>query len=114
MPEEEQRGEGGRFRNLARTAKFWTRAGGIYLTYKQQQIRAWTLQRQGWDAERLREHHWRPHHTWAGEELTKLAVDLRGFYLKVDFKLVGQEAKEAVLTGGNAGFVEIRCPRPEY
>ena len=26
---------------------------------------------------------WVPHHTWAGQELFRIAVDLRGFYLKV-------------------------------
>ena len=26
---------------------------------------------------------WTPHHTWAGEELYGMCIDLRGFYTKV-------------------------------
>ena len=37
----------------------------------------------GWDDARLKEEHWRPHHDWAGREFYAMAVDLRGFYLKV-------------------------------
>ena len=37
----------------------------------------------GWDDARLKEEHWRPHHDWAGREFHAMAVDLRGFYLKV-------------------------------
>ena len=82
MPEEDRIG-GTRIENFARTAEFWRRSCGIYLSYKVAQTKAWRLKRKGWDAERLRDHHWHPHHTWAGQELYQLAVDLRGFYLKV-------------------------------
>lgn len=82
MPDEERLG-GSRLENFARTAEFWRRSSGIYLAYKLHQVKAWGRQRQGWDAERLRKDHWQPHHTWAGVEFHKLAVDLRGFYLKV-------------------------------
>lgn len=30
---------------------------------------------------------WTPHHTWAGAELFRIAVDLRGFYLKVSSRV---------------------------
>jgi hypothetical protein len=30
-----------------------------------------------------------PHHTWAGAELYRIAVDLRGFYLKVSHPELG-------------------------
>ena len=55
-----------RAQNLMRTAEFWRRAAGIYLSYKSQQINAWRLRRQGWSSERLRDEVWQPHHTWAG------------------------------------------------
>ncbi len=32
---------------------------------------------------------WVPHHTWAGAELYRIAVDLRGFYLKVSHPELG-------------------------
>ena len=34
-------------------------------------------------AEEVESRVWVPHHTWAGQELFRIAVDLRGFYLKV-------------------------------
>lgn len=37
----------------------------------------------GWSPEALEEKVWIPHHTWAGDELYRLSIDLRGFYLKV-------------------------------
>ena len=33
-------------------------------------------------AEEVEARVWVPHHTWAGQELFRIAVDLRGFYLK--------------------------------
>jgi hypothetical protein len=36
-----------------------------------------------WDAEKLRDDFWAPHHTWAGNQFYSMAIDLRGFYLKV-------------------------------
>ena len=83
MTKEEERIGGTRLENYARTANFWRRSTGIYLAYKLHQVKGWSRRRQGWDADRLRDHHWQPHHTWAGEEFYRLAVDLRGFYLKV-------------------------------
>ena len=35
------------------------------------------------DVERLI---WTPHHTWAGEELYSMCIDLRGFYTKVGWE----------------------------
>lgn len=84
MPDPDHDRIGGtRLENFARTAEFWRRSSGIYAAYKLAQVKAWALRKQGWDKERLTEKHWRPHHTWAGNEFHKLAVDLRGFYLKV-------------------------------
>ena len=74
---------GTRLENFARTAEFWRRSTGIYLAYKVQQGNAWRLKKQGWGPDRLRDEHWQPHHAWAGEQFHKLAIDLRGFYLKV-------------------------------
>lgn len=68
---------------LFRTTQFWRRATGIYLCYKTAQLKAQVLKSQGWDAEKLKQRHWQPHHAWAGEEMYSLCVDMRGFYLKV-------------------------------
>ena len=68
---------------LFRTTQFWRRATGIYLSYKTAQLKAQVLKAQGWDAEKLKQRHWQPHHAWAGEEMYSLCVDMRGFYLKV-------------------------------
>ena len=66
-----------------RTTQFWRRATGIYLSYKGAQAKAQALRLRGWDTEKLKEVHWKPHHAWAGEEMYSLCVDMRGFYLKV-------------------------------
>ncbi len=66
-----------------RSADFWRRALGVYLGYKGAQARAFARGRAGWSTERIETKLWQPHHEWAGDELYKLAVDLRGFYLKV-------------------------------
>lgn len=73
----------GPFQAFARTTQFWRRATGIYLSYKGAQVKAQALKLQGWDQEKLKEVHWKPHHTWAGKEMHSLCVDMRGFYLKV-------------------------------
>ena len=36
---------------------------------------------------------WTPHHTWAGAELFRIAVDLRGFYLKVSPRVLTARVK---------------------
>jgi hypothetical protein len=66
-----------------RTTQFWRRATGIYLSYKGAQAKAQALRLRGWNTEKLKEVHWKPHHAWAGEEMYSLCVDMRGFYLKV-------------------------------
>ena len=68
---------------LFRTTQFWRRATGIYLSYKGAQVKARALRLRGWDTDKLKELHWKPHHAWAGEEMYSLCVDMRGFYLKV-------------------------------
>jgi hypothetical protein len=100
-------------KDFLRNAEFWQRASGVYLAYKGAQIKAAYLKARGWDAAQLREKHWLPHHSWcvdahsscslacihwtgarrsasaacaerrAGREFHSMAVDLRGFYLKV-------------------------------
>lgn len=48
------------------------------------QVRAAYLKKfKKWDADRLRDEFWEPHHTWAGHQFYTMAIDLRGFYLKV-------------------------------
>ena len=48
------------------------------------QVRAAYLKKfKKWDADRLRDEFWEPHHTWAGNQFYTMAIDLRGFYLKV-------------------------------
>ena len=96
--------------NAQRTFEFWRRASGVYVSYKGAQVRlfgakhvkpsrrsaafrdarrdlsqvkARALRTRGWDDARLKEEHWRPHHDWAGREFYAMAIDLRGFYLKV-------------------------------
>ncbi|KAL0020648.1 hypothetical protein WJX79_000580 [Trebouxia sp. C0005] len=73
----------GPFQAFFRTTQFWRRATGIYLSYKGAQAKAQALRLGGWDTEKLKEVHWKPHHAWAGEEMYSLCVDMRGFYLKV-------------------------------
>ena len=70
--------------SLARTAEFWTRAAGIYLSYKVLQARARALHLVGKDDATVKAELWEPHHRWAGNQLYSLCVDLRGFYLKVN------------------------------
>ncbi|KAK9826471.1 hypothetical protein WJX81_002686 [Elliptochloris bilobata] len=69
--------------NALRTIEFWRRASGVYAAYKGAQMKAAALRMRGWDDARLKEEHWRPHHDWAGKEFYTIAVDLRGFYLKL-------------------------------
>ena len=64
---------------FGRTAEFWRRASGIYLAYKAAQVRM--SLRAGAKPEQRAEF-WQKHHTWAGKEMYKLCIDLRGFYLK--------------------------------
>ena len=45
------------------------------------QVRA-SAARAAASAEEVEARVWVPHHTWAGQELFRIAVDLRGFYLK--------------------------------
>lgn len=54
-------------------------------------MRASALRLRGWDDARLKEEHWRPHHDWAGREFYAMAVDLRGFYLKVAMQTPAHE-----------------------
>ena len=65
QPTEVKNGDN-RAQNMLRTAEFWRRAAGIYLSYKTQQVNAWRLRRQGWSSDRLRDELWQPHHVWAG------------------------------------------------
>eukprot|EP00884_Botryococcus_braunii_P022387 jgi/Botrbrau1/8832/Bobra.0335s0019.1 len=69
--------------NLQRTSEFWTRCLGIYIGYKYTQVRALCFKAAGWSDQAIEDKIWVPHHSWAGDELYSLAVDLRGFYLKV-------------------------------
>jgi hypothetical protein len=102
--------------NAQRTFEFWRRASGVYVSYKGaqvsvclmgvnivkqsrrssavrdvrrdlSQVKARALRMRGWDDARLKEEHWRPHHDWAGREFYAMAIDLRGFYLKVPVRL---------------------------
>ena len=68
------------FGAVGRTATFWRRASRIYFGYKSAQARAAWL---GHPEKHVKQDFWRKHHTWAGAEMYSLAVDLRGFYLKV-------------------------------
>ena len=53
------------FEDTFRTVKFWRRASGVYAAYKGAQARAAFLSKvKGWDADRLKEEFWKPHHTW--------------------------------------------------
>ena len=53
------------FEDTLRTLEFWKRASGVYAAYKGAQTRAAFLSKAGgWDAERLKEDFWKPHHTW--------------------------------------------------
>lgn len=72
-----------RWESLSRGADFWTRATGIYGTYKVTQLRAAAMRLGGATPEQLKEELWHHQHAYAGEEMYKLAISLRGFYLKV-------------------------------
>ena len=65
-----------------RVAAFWSRAGGIYAAYKVRQVQHAALRLLGRGPGDLEEALWTPHHEWAGREMFRLCVDLRGFYLK--------------------------------
>ena len=69
--------------NLLRSARFWSRASSIYLSYKATQLRALAAAAAGWDAGRRQAEIWDPQHEYAGRKMYELCVDLRGFYLKV-------------------------------
>lgn len=72
------------FGAVGRTATFWRRASRIYFGYKSAQARgAWL----GHPEKHVKDEFWRKHHTWAGAEMYSLAVDLRGFYLKVSLMM---------------------------
>ncbi|KAK9908263.1 hypothetical protein WJX75_005060 [Coccomyxa subellipsoidea] len=83
MESENEKFKNNPLENARRTAEFWRRASGVYMAYKGAQVRAAYLKRRGWDAQQLKEEHWQPHHSWAGKEFYSMAVDLRGFYLKL-------------------------------
>ncbi|KAK9834339.1 hypothetical protein WJX81_008600 [Elliptochloris bilobata] len=68
--------------NFLRAASFWARAAYIYFAYKTTQVRA-SAARATASAKEVEARVWTPHHTWAGQELFRIAIDLRGFYLKV-------------------------------
>ena len=69
--------------NIARTADFWGRTVGIYGGYTATQAQAWALEVAGWSPERLTDELWARQHRHAAEQMYRLCVDLRGFYLKV-------------------------------
>lgn len=68
------------FQAVGRTAAFWRRAGRIYFGYKNAQVRAAL---HGRSSQAAKDEFWQKHHAWAGSQMYSLAVDLRGFYLKV-------------------------------
>ena len=107
--ERDRRGAVAGLQQVGRIADFWRRGSGVYLAYKGAQVQgrlhhfahccrgrarnlssfpvqvraAFLRKSRGWDAERLRTDFWAHHHTWAGQQFYEMAVDLRGFYLKV-------------------------------
>ena len=55
------------FEDTLRTLEFWRRASGVYVAYKGAQARAAFLSKaKGWDADKLKDEFWKPHHTWYG------------------------------------------------
>lgn len=66
---------------LARTIEFWTRAGGIYLSYKACQLQELAMRTAGCTKQQVQEH-WDRHHEREAQRMYQLCVDLRGFYLK--------------------------------
>ena len=107
--ERDRRGPLAGLQQVGRIADFWRRGSAVYLGYKGAQVQgrlrrlahscrgearslsncsvqvraAFLRKGRGWDAERLRTDFWAHHHTWAGQQFYDMAVDLRGFYLKV-------------------------------
>lgn len=76
--------------NAFRTVDFWRRSSGIYLAYKGAQLRAVVARHiLHKDEAEVKESVWAPQHQWAGAEMYKLCVDLRGFYLKVGARARG-------------------------
>lgn len=70
--------------NASRTATFWGRASLIYAAYKVTQLRAnLAISLISWSEEEVERRIWEPQHEWAGKQMYLIAVDLRGFYLKV-------------------------------
>jgi hypothetical protein len=67
---------------VLRTVEFWTRATSIYLSYKLCQLNTLAMKTAGCSQQRVQEH-WDQHHDRAAQRMYHLAVDLRGFYLKV-------------------------------
>ncbi|GIL52830.1 hypothetical protein Vafri_8592 [Volvox africanus] len=67
---------------LSRAVEFWRRAVYIYGTYKAAQLRSLLLLTTGRSDAEVHDSVWVPQHTWAGEEMYKLCIELRGFYLK--------------------------------
>ncbi|KAF5841271.1 ABC1/COQ8 ser/thr kinase [Dunaliella salina] len=68
---------------LLRTAEFWARTTGIYLSYKGTQARAGLLRSfAGKTEDQLKEEVWIPQHEASGQAMYDLCVSLRGFYLK--------------------------------
>lgn len=55
----------------------------IYGSYKATQLRALLLRLQGKSRQEIKEAVWDEQHKWAGKEMYRLCIDLRGFYLKV-------------------------------
>ena len=64
MESENEKFKNNPLENARRTAEFWRRASGVYMAYKGAQVRAAYLKRRGWDAQKLKEEHWQPHHSW--------------------------------------------------
>ncbi|GLI59949.1 hypothetical protein VaNZ11_002002 [Volvox africanus] len=67
---------------LTRAVEFWRRAVYIYGSYKAAQLRSLLLLTTGRTDAEVQDSVWVPQHTWAGEEMYKLCIELRGFYLK--------------------------------
>lgn len=68
--------------SFLRSAEFWGRASVIYGSYKAAQLRALLMRMQGRSPQDIKERMWRQQHTWAGREMYRLCINLRGFYLK--------------------------------
>lgn len=83
MAAQEEAPKGQVLQSLARSVEFWGRAVSIYAGYKACQAHALLLRGAGWSTARLKDEHWARQHSKAAEQLYRLCVDLRGFYLKV-------------------------------